>query len=102
MIVKDKHGEKRDVVLGFPSIDDYKKKDGSYLGALVGRVANRIGNGKFTLNNEIFSLEKNNGSNTLHGGIEGFSYKTTACPSISFLIFKEFLVNFDNKMIKIP
>ena len=76
MIVKDKHGEKRDVVLGFPSIDDYKKKDGSYLGALVGRVANRIGNGKFTLNNEIFSLEKNNGSNTLHGGIEGFSYKT--------------------------
>ena len=52
------------------------KKDGSYLGALVGRVANRIGNGKFTLNNEIFSLEKNNGSNTLHGGIEGFSYKT--------------------------
>ena len=40
------------------------KKDGSYLGALVGRVANRIGNGKFTLNNEIFSLEKNNGSNT--------------------------------------
>jgi aldose 1-epimerase len=58
MIVKDKHGEKRDVVLGFPSIDDYKKKDGSYLGALVGRVANRIGNGKFTLNNEIFFLEK--------------------------------------------
>ena len=45
------------------------------LGALVGRVANRIGKGTFELNGETYHLPINNGPNSLHGGIKGFSYQ---------------------------
>ena len=75
MYVRDKNNEMRDVVLGFPAVEDCAKRDGTYLGALVGRVANRIGKGEFTLNGETYKLAINNGPNTLHGGLEGFSYK---------------------------
>ena len=44
----------------------------TYFGATVGRVANRIGNGKFFLDGKEYSLPVNNGPNTLHGGISGF------------------------------
>lgn len=71
---KDKYGIVQDVVLGYENLEDYKKYDG-YLGALVGRVANRIKHGKFTLNGKEYRLAINNGPNSLHGGIEGFSYK---------------------------
>lgn len=64
-----------DCVLGFPTISDYDKRDGSYLGALVGRVCNRIKEGTFELNGKTYHLPINNGHNSLHGGIEGFSYK---------------------------
>jgi aldose 1-epimerase len=60
-----------DVVLGLESIDDYLKDDQS-LGAIVGRYANRIANGSFTLDEKKYSLFINNGSNTLHGGQKGF------------------------------
>lgn len=62
-------------VLGFQDISDYDKRDGSYLGALVGRVCNRIEKGTFTLNGKEYHLPINNGPNSLHGGLEGFSYK---------------------------
>lgn len=75
ILVKDKHNIIQDVVLGFPTVEDYIKKDGSYLGAIVGRVANRIAKGKFILNGKTYYLAINNGPNTLHGGIDGFSYK---------------------------
>lgn len=75
IIVNDKYNNPTDVVLGFPTVKDYMKKDGTYLGALVGRVANRIGNGRFILNNKEYNLFLNNGPNSLHGGKEGFSYK---------------------------
>ena len=51
------------------------KKDGTYLGAFVGRVCNRIGKGTFSLNRTEYHVPVNNGPNSLHGGIEGFSYK---------------------------
>jgi aldose 1-epimerase len=60
-----------DVVLGLESIDDYLKDDQS-LGAIVGRYANRIANGSFTLDEKKYSLFINNGPNTLHGGQKGF------------------------------
>ena len=63
-----------DVVVGYASLDDYMKRDGTYLGALVGRVANRIRKGQFELNNQSYQLAINNGPNSLHGGIDGFSY----------------------------
>lgn len=75
MYVKDYNNEMRDVVLGFPTVEDYTKKDRTYLGTLVGRVANCIGKGEFELNGETYKLTINNGLNTLHGDLEGFSYK---------------------------
>jgi aldose 1-epimerase len=48
---------------------------GSYIGATVGRTANRIGKGQFTLNGVNYQIPVNNGPNSLHGGIEGFSFK---------------------------
>lgn len=46
-----------------------------YLGCIVGRVANRIADGSFSLNNEMYDLQKNNGPNCLHGGARGFDKK---------------------------
>ena len=75
MYVKDYNNEMRDVVLGFPTVEDYTKKDRTYLGTLVGRVANCTGKGEFELNGETYKLTINNGLNTLHGDLEEFSYK---------------------------
>lgn len=75
ILVKDQDGIIRDVVLGHPDVETYHQKDGAYLGALVGRVANRIAKGEFELNGKKYHLAINNGPNTLHGGIEGFSYQ---------------------------
>jgi len=60
-----------DVILGYDSIDDYQKDD-FYLGVIAGRYANRIANGKFSLDDKEFSLFVNNGPNSLHGGKKGF------------------------------
>ena len=67
MMVCDKEGERRDVVLGFECAADYEKAHGS-VGATVGRFANRIGKGSFTLDGITYQLTRNNGPNTLHGG----------------------------------
>lgn len=74
ILVKDKNGNVQDVVLGYETIEEYQHYD-AYLGALVGRVANRIKNGSFSLNNKTYQLPINNGPNCLHGGIRGFSYQ---------------------------
>ena len=60
-----------DIVLGFNSVEDYNSSS-CYAGATIGRVANRIAKGKFTLNGKGYSLATNNGENHLHGGNEGF------------------------------
>jgi aldose 1-epimerase len=69
--VPDKKGQVADVVLGHDTLDGYFDNS-PHLGGLVGRYANRIANGSFTLNGVKYSLPKNNGPNTLHGGIKGF------------------------------
>ena len=63
-----------DVALGYDKLEDYEREDG-YLGAVVGRCANRIANGKFTLNGVGYSLYCNDGKNHLHGGKIGFDKK---------------------------
>ena len=70
--VPDRKGVLGDVVLGFDRVDDYFKKP-QYFGALVGRVCNRIAQGKFTLNGKVYSLPLNAGTNHIHGGFKGFS-----------------------------
>ncbi len=70
----DKKGNMQNVVLGFDSLAQYEKKN-PFFGALVGRYGNRIADGKFTLGDTEYSLAKNNGENSLHGGVEGFDKK---------------------------
>lgn len=71
IIVPDKNGKPGDIVLGFDSLEGYIKES-PYFGAIVGRYANRIANGEFTLDGKTYHLAKNNGPNSLHGGIKGF------------------------------
>ena len=65
----DRKGNYADVVLGYDNIDKYLDNPGErYLGAVVGRCANRIANGSFELDSVTYQLSKNEGKNTLHGG----------------------------------
>lgn len=73
-LVIDTHHTLVDLVLGYETIEEYQTYDG-YLGACLGRVANRIGQGKFSLNGKQYTLPINNGPNTLHGGTTGFSHQ---------------------------
>ena len=67
----DRNGGSADVVLGFDSLGGYL--GGSpYFGAIVGRYANRIAGGQFTLDGVAYHLVRNNGPNSLHGGTRGF------------------------------
>ncbi|XP_042513675.1 galactose mutarotase-like [Macadamia integrifolia] len=72
VILPDKHGKLDDIVLGYDKISTYKN-DTTYFGATVGRVANRIGGAKFTIDGKTYKLSANEGKNTLHGGVRGFS-----------------------------
>lgn len=67
----DRHGKLGDIVLGYKTLDGYLKNS-PYFGAIVGRYGNRIGKGSFSLKGMQYTLPKNNGENTLHGGIKGF------------------------------
>ena len=70
--VPDRRGSYEDVVLGYDRIDKYVNNEGErYLGAVVGRCANRISNGTFTLDSVTYQLPQNDGGNTLHGGLIG-------------------------------
>ena len=62
----------KEMTLGYGDTEEYKRQDG-YLGATVGRFANRIAKGEFYLNGEKYVLYKNDGNNTLHGGRVGFN-----------------------------
>lgn len=75
IVVPDRDGNMTDVCLGLDSIDSYQK-DTASLGAVVGRVANRIKDGHFSLNGKDYQLAVNNGTNHLHGGNIGYALKT--------------------------
>jgi aldose 1-epimerase len=68
----DRSGRIADIVLGFDDLAGYLNPRQPYFGATVGRVANRIARGRFTLNGENFQLAINDGPNHLHGGLKGF------------------------------
>ncbi len=82
-------GEFRDICLGYDSVEDYASYDG-YIGATVGRHANRISGSRFILDGTEYKLSANEGENQLHGGIEGFSHKLwsfTCCEnSVTFTL----------------
>lgn len=68
----DKDGRMADVVLGFNTFDEWKNQE-TYFNAIIGRYANRIKDGRFTLDGKEYQLPQNNGGNSLHGGIVGFN-----------------------------
>jgi aldose 1-epimerase len=70
--VPDRNGKLADVVLGYDTADGYIN-DKSYFGAIVGRYGNRIAHAQFVLDGKTYTLAKNNGENSLHGGIKGFN-----------------------------
>lgn len=71
MNLPDRDGKFADVVLGYASLDGYLKKS-EYFGATVGRVANRIAQGRFVLDGKSYQTPQNDHGNSLHGGDRGF------------------------------
>lgn len=78
-LVPNSDGSKTDIVLGFNSYEEYREEkylsNCPYFGAIIGRFANRIAKGKFTIEEKEYKLAINNGPNHLHGGLEGFDKK---------------------------
>ena len=72
IIVPDKNGKAVDVALGYDTLEEYVSDD-CYLGATIGRFANRIKGASFVLNGKTYELFANNGENHLHGGKRGFN-----------------------------
>jgi aldose 1-epimerase len=69
--VPDKKGNLDDIALGFDNLQGYLANT-PYFGAIIGRYGNRIANGKFKIDGQEYTLAKNNGPNSLHGGLKGF------------------------------
>ena len=89
LLVPDKDGIKRDVVLGYDDPQGYEGPAGTFFGATVGRNANRISKGSFICNGVTYQLDKNNGNNNLHSGLDFWSFriwdvKETTDNSITF------------------
>ncbi|MBP8304829.1 MAG: galactose mutarotase, partial [Phycisphaerae bacterium] len=79
--VPDRHGNLGDIVLGHNSLDGYIAPNHAkcpYFGCIIGRYGNRIGNGKFTLDGQTYTLATNDGAHHLHGGTFGFDQKVWA------------------------
>lgn len=70
----DRDGNYADLVVGYGNINQYLAPEGNlYFGAIIGRYANRIANGKFLLDGREYQLEKNNNGNCMHGGFNGYN-----------------------------
>lgn len=81
ILTPDRHGKPGDIVLGFGTLHEYETKSaegGLYFGALVGRYANRIARGRFSLDGHDYTLAVNNPPNALHGGLKGFDKQVWA------------------------
>ncbi|HET8656243.1 MAG TPA: aldose epimerase family protein, partial [Longimicrobiaceae bacterium] len=78
--VPDRDGRMADVVLGFDSLSDYEAKS-PYFGATIGRYANRIAGGRFTVDGKQYQAPINDGKNSLHGGTKGFDKRVWSAES---------------------
>ncbi len=76
VVVPDRDGRRENVVLGFGTVAEYRAHGDAYFGATVGRYANRIAKGRFTLGGRTYALPRNDRGNCLHGGPLGFDKRT--------------------------
>jgi aldose 1-epimerase len=91
-IITNAHGEKQDIVLGFDDVEQYVSEEYlancPYFGAIIGRYANRIKGGQFSIDGKAYQLYTSEDGNSLHGGKEGFDKKvwevlSTIDPSVT-------------------
>ncbi len=82
LISPDKNGKFDDLVLAFDTLEEVIEKE-IYFGAICGRFANRIKNGKFTIDGVEYNLPINNGPNSLHGGVHGYNEKVWTVKSVN-------------------
>jgi len=82
LVAPDRNGVRAEVTLGFDTAEEYESKP-SYYGVTVGRYANRIAGGRFTLDGTVYQLPQNNNGNSLHGGTEGFDKRNWRIVSVS-------------------
>lgn len=85
--VPNKKNELTDVVIGLDNIEEYQERN-DFFGCIAGRVANRIKDGKFVLNDKEYQLPLNNGPNSLHGGFNGFDKQ----------VWKTDIIDIDNEL----
>lgn len=97
IVVYDKEGVQRDIVLGYDSVEDYLEQDG-YVGATIGRYANRIGGAQFTIDDENYKVDANEGDNLLHGGGVGFDKKLWDIEEVDSKTLRCSLVSEDGEM----
>lgn len=82
LIAPDRHGRPAEVTLGHDDVVGYESKP-SYFGVTIGRCANRIARGRFSLDGRDYQVPTNNGVNALHGGVEGFDRRNWTIVSVS-------------------
>ena len=79
----DRNGKMANIVQGFDGLDGYVTTGNKpYMGAIIGRYANRIAGGSFKLDGKTYNVPKNDGDNALHGGIDGFNKKVWAAKEV--------------------
>jgi aldose 1-epimerase len=72
LLTADRNGKLADITLGYASLEPYIENTNAYFGVIAGRFANRIANGRLSLDGETIQTTLNDGANMLHGGVEGF------------------------------
>lgn len=72
MVAPDRDGKSANIVLGFDNLEQYKTQNSAYMGAIIGRYANRIAKANFAIDNIPYNLAPNDNPNHLHGGKKGF------------------------------
>ncbi len=82
LVAPDRSGKPAEITLGFDDAADYEKKP-NYFGVTVGRYANRIAGGRFTLDGRAYQLTQNDKANSLHGGTQGFDKRNWRIVSVS-------------------
>ena len=82
LVAPDRTGKPAEITLGYDDVADYEAKP-AYFGVTVGRFANRIGGGRFSLDGRAYQLTQNDKANSLHGGVQGFDKRNWRILSVS-------------------